>query len=218
MKPNSVVYNVDCLEYMRSLPDKHFDLCIADPPYVLDKKSSMGGPKLQHRAFSRGVIHDWDVRPTDEVFAEIMRVSKNQIIWGGNYFSLPPTRCFVCWDKVQPWPNFSQCELAWTSFDHPAKLFRYDNRTGNKIHPTQKPTELYAYLLKNFAIGGGKIFDPYLGSGSSRIASYKLGFDFVGCEINKEYFDLQQERFDRECKGVIGKEEHGAKVIQQSLF
>lgn len=218
MNPNSVVYNVDCLEYMRSLPDKHFDLCIADPPYGLDKKSSMGGPKLQNRAFSRGVIHDWDVRPTDEVFAEIMRVSKNQIIWGGNYFSLPPTRCFVCWDKVQPWPNFSQCELAWTSFDYPAKLFRYDNRTGNKIHPTQKPTELYAYLLKNFAIGGGKIFDPYLGSGSSRIASYKLGFDFVGCEINKEYFDLQQERFDRECKGVIGKEEHGAKIIQQSLF
>lgn len=154
MKPKSEVFNMDCLEYMRSLPDKHFDLCIADPPYGLDKKSSMGGPKLQNRAFSRGAIHDWDIRPTDEVFAEMMRVSKNQIIWGGNYFPLPPTRCFVCWDKVQPWPNFSQCEFAWTSFDYPAKLFRYDNRTGNKIHPTQKPTELYAYLLKNFAIGG----------------------------------------------------------------
>ena len=218
MKPISEVFNVDCLEYMRSLPDKHFDLCIADPPYGLDKKSTHGRGKLKNRIINRDCIHDWDIRPDAEVFEEMMRVSKQQIIWGGNYFPLPPTRCIICWDKVQPWSNFSQCEMAWTSFDYPAKMFRFDNRTTEKIHPTQKPIELYSYILMTFAKQGDKIFDPFLGSGSSRIASYKLGFDFVGCEINKEYFDLQQERFDRECKGVIGKEEHGAKVIQQSLF
>lgn len=218
MKPNSIVYNVDCLEYMRSLPDKHFDLLIADPPYGLDKKSTHGRGKLKNRIINRDSIHEWDKAPSEDVFAEMMRISKNQIIWGGNYFPLPPTRCFVCWDKVQPWENFSQCEFAWTSFSHPAKMFRFDNRTTQKIHPTQKPTELYAYLLRTFAKEGDKIFDPYLGSGSSRIAAYKMGFDFVGCEINKKFFDLQQERFDRECKGVIGKEGHVAKVIQQSLF
>ena len=217
-KPISEVLNVDCLEYMRSLPDKHFDLCIAYPPYGLDKKSSMGGPKLQNRAFSKGAIHDWDTRPDEEVFEEMMRVSKHQIIWGGNYFPLPPTRCFVCWDKVQPWSNFSQCEMAWTSFDYPAKMFRFDNRTGKKIHPTQKPIELYSYILKTFAKQGDKIFDPFLGSGSSRIAAYKMGFDFVGCEIDEEYFRLSDKRFQQECQGIIHQSGEAKPLVQYSLF
>ena len=98
---------------------------------------------------------EWDKAPSHEFFEELKRVSKHQIIWGGNYFDLPPTRCFVCWDKVQPWENFSQVEYAWTSFDYPSKIFKYDNRTGGKIHPTQKPTELYRYLLSIFAPVGG---------------------------------------------------------------
>ena len=144
-------------------------------------------------------------------------MSKNQIIWGGNYFDLPPTRCFVCWDKVQPWENFSQVEFAWTSFDYPAKLFRFDNRTGDKIHPTQKPVELYAYLLKTFAKKGDRILDTHLGSGSSRIATYKLGFDFYGCEIDKDYLDSMEERFKRESLGEF-KTKSGKIIKQLNLF
>lgn len=213
----SEVYNCDCLEYMKSLPDKYFDLCIADPPYGLDKKSTHGRGQLKNRIINRDCIHDWDIRPDAEVFKEIMRVSKHQVIWGGNYFPLPPTRCFVCWDKVQPWSNFSQCEMAWTSFDYPAKMFRFDNRTTKKIHPTQKPIELYAYVLTNFANEGDKIFDPFLGSGSSRIAAYKKGFDFYACELDKDYYQAQEERFKRECLGEL-KQSNGQIIKQQFLF
>ena len=151
----SQVYNTDCLEYMKSIPDKFFDLCIADPPYGLDKKSTYGRGKLKNRIINRESIHDWDTQPPKEVFDEIMRVSKNQIIWGGNYFELPPTRGIICWDKCQPWDNFSQIEMAWTSFDIPAKIFRFDNRTKDKIHPTQKPITLYSWILDNYLLGGG---------------------------------------------------------------
>lgn len=144
---------------------------------------------------------------------------------GGNYFPLPPTRCIVCWDKEQPWENFSQVELAWTSFDMPAKMFRKgsrggsvpDMRTVEKIHPTQKPVELYAYLLRVFAKPGDRIFDPMMGSMSSRIAAYKMGFDYVGCELDKEYFDKGCERFDEECLGVKHLK-NGRTLVQLSLF
>ena len=162
----SDVYNVDCSEYMKTLPDKAFALAIADPPYEIGtgnvnkgKSTYTGAGKLRGRVLNQqaGKFYEWDKAPRKEFFDELKRVSQNQIIWGGNYFDLPPTRCFVCWDKVQPWPNFSQAEYAWTSFDFPAKLFKFDNRTGDKIHPTQKPVELYAYLLEQFAqnLGGG---------------------------------------------------------------
>ena len=215
--PISEAYNIDCMEYMRGVPDGYFDIAIVDPPYGLDKKSTQGSGKLKGRTLNRGNIQQWDERPQAEYFNELRRVSKHQIIWGGNYFALPPTRCFVCWDKVQPWPNFSQCELAWTSYDKPAKLFRFDNRTKDKIHPTQKPIELYAWLLSTFAMGGGKILDTHLGSGSSRIAAYKMGYDFVGCEINEEYFRLAEERFKRECLGET-KLPNGETITQGSLF
>jgi site-specific DNA-methyltransferase (adenine-specific) len=126
-------------------------------------------------------------------------VSKNQVIWGGNYFDLPPTRGILIWDKLQPWDNFSQFELAWTSFDFPAGIFRYSNTGGanseEKIHPTQKPVPLYIYVLNRCAKPGDRILDTHLGSGSSRIAAYNLGFDFVGCEIDKDYFEAQEKRF-----------------------
>lgn len=107
----------------------------------------------------------------------------------------------ICWDKVQPWDNFSQVEIAWTSFDYPAKLFRFDNRCPGKFHPTQKPVALYSWILKNSAKPGDRILDTHLGSGSSRIAAYRLGFDFVGCELDREYYEKQEERFRRECLG-----------------
>lgn len=217
----SEVFNTDCLEYMRTLPDKCFQLAIADPPYGLEKRSTTTwgkGSHLINRAFCRENITDkWDKAPSEEFFTELERVSVNRIIWGGNYFPLPPTRCFICWDKVQPWENFSQVEFAWTSFDGPAQLFRFDNRTGDKIHPTQKPIELYAYLLNKYAKQGDRIFDPMMGSQSSRIAAYKMGFDYVGCELDKEYFSKGCERFDRECRGLY-RSDNGKTYQQTSIF
>lgn len=215
-KPKSEVFCMDCLAYMKTIPDKHFDLAICDPPYQLKKSSVQGSGKLKTRTLNK---HDmsWDIAPPPEYWQELFRISKNQIVWGGNYFDLPPTRCFICWDKVQPWENFSQVEYAWTSFDSPAQLFRFDNRTGNKIHPTQKPVELYAWLLRKYAKPGDRIFATMIGSGSSRIAAYKMGFDFVGCELDKEYFDKGCERFNRECKGEYVTLS-GRKVKELTLF
>lgn len=217
MKPKSEVFNVDCLDYMRGLPDNAFELAIADPPYGLDASSTQGAGKLKNRALNKGHIKLWDDAPGAEFFAELRRVSRREIIWGGNYFQLPPCRCFICWDKCQPWPNFSQVELAWTDYDMPAKLFSFDNRTTDKIHPTQKPVDLYAWTLRLFAQPGFTIFDPMMGSQSSRIAAYKMGFDYVGCELDKEYFDKGCERFERECLGVI-KTKDGRTIKEQTLF
>lgn len=222
----SKVFNVDCMVYMQSLPDNFFELAIVDPPYGIGAtKMSMGegfsggeykpktrlntgSGKLKNRILNTSDC-SWDNHAPDEnYFKELFRVSVNQIIWGGNYFNLPPTRCFVAWDKMQPWENFSQVELAWTSFDKPAKLYRQMNGGYNiekKIHPTQKPVELYEFLIDRFACVGDKIFDSHMGSGSSRIAAYRMGYDFYGCEINKEYFDASEQRFQKA-------------TIQQSLF
>lgn len=192
---NIRLYNGDCMEWMNDVPDKWYNLAIVDPPYQLPKDSSNGRGKLKNRVFNRGNIAErWDKKPSQEYFDELFRISKNQIIWGGNYFDLHPCRCFVCWDKCQPWENFSQVEMAWTSFDKPAKLFRYDNRRGGKIHPTEKPIELYAYLLNTFANKGDKIFDSHFGSLSIGIACYELGFELDACEIDKEYYDNALKR------------------------
>lgn len=221
--PISKVYNIDCMEYMCSIPDGFFDLAIVDPPYgIADNPSRHGGRgagKLKNRVLNANAakFKSWDIPPKKEYFNELFRVSKHQIIWGGNYFDLPPTRCFICWDKVQPWENFSQVEFAWTSFNYPAKIFKYDNRNGGKIHPTQKPIELYSFLLKTFSKCGDKVLDTHLGSGSSRIAAYKLEIDFYGCEIDKDYFDSMEERFRRECLGE-NKLRNGKTVKQLNLF
>lgn len=169
----------DCMEYMRGLEDDAFDLAIVDPPYGLPKDSTQGRGKLEYRILNVGHIQDWDVAPGKEYFDELFRVSKHQIIWGGNYFDLPPTRGIICWDKCQPWENFSQWEMGWTSFDTPASLFRFDNRTGDKIHPTQKPVDLYRWLLHKYAKGNWKVLDTHLGSGSSAIAAYMEGHELV---------------------------------------
>lgn len=214
--------NMDCMDYMRDLPDQSFDLAIVDPPYGISApkmkmgegycngrtyrggkgRLSTGSGKLKNRALNT-MNSDWDAKPPDaSYFEELRRVSKNQIIWGGNYFDLPPTRCVICWDKEQPWENFSQWEMAWTSFDQPAGIFRRQNgiREPGKIHPTQKPVKLYHYLLNRFAKPGMRILDTHLGSGSSAIAAHYFGCDFVGIEIDKTYYDAALHRFNQETQ------------------
>ncbi len=211
----SEVHNMDCMAFMRELPDKHFSLAIADPPYSIGIASN---PVRQKHMY--GEKKTWDNQlPTSEFFDELFRVSKNQIIWGGNYFGLPPNKHFLIWDKLQPFDlTLAMCEYAWSSFDKPAKLFRYSIHTEKeKIHVTQKPAALYAWILQNYAQAGDKIFDPMMGSQSSRIAAYKLGFDYWGCELDKDYFDAGNERFASECLGET-KTKNGKTVKQLSLF
>ena len=192
---NIRLYNGDCMEWMKGVPDKWYDLAIVDPPYGLSKKSTTGSGKHKNLILNKSNIADkWDKKPSKEYFDELFRISKNQIIWGGNYFDFPPCRCFVCWGKCKPWENFSQVEMAWTSFDKPAKLFKRDNRRGGKIHPTEKPIELYAYLLNTFANKGDKIFDSHFGSLSIGISCYEFGFELDACEIDKEYYDNALKR------------------------
>ena len=187
------LYFGDNMDYMRGLPDGAFDLAIVDPPYGLSAESVNGAGKLKSRALNVGIM-DWDVAPSAEYFVELFRVSKNQIIWGGNYFDLPPTRGIICWDKMQPWPNFSAWEMAWTSFDSVARIFKFDNKTTDKIHPTQKPVALYEWLLSKYAKEGDKILDTHLGSGSIAIACQTLGFELTGCELNAGYFESATKR------------------------
>ena len=186
------IHNQDCLEAMKLMKDNQFDLAIVDPPYgIIASGGQKGGvsEKYKNRAYTNGSIDDWDIKPNDRYFKELFRVSKNQVIWGGNYFDLPPTRGIIFWDKVQPFETYSKGELAWTSFTYPAKLFRYDNRYKGKIHPTQKPVKLYEWLLMNYAKEGDKILDTHLGSGSIAIACHNLGYDLTGFELDKEYYD-----------------------------
>ena len=150
----------------------------------------------------RKKIIAWDVAPGEDYFKELFRVSRNQIIWGGNYFALPPTRCFLIWRKLTISENFTMamCEYAWTSFNSNAKLFECapQGRPGDdRFHPTQKPIALYKWILSRYAKPGDKILDTHLGSGSSRIAAWDMGFDFVGCEIDKTYFELMEQRFQK---------------------
>ena len=217
--PISEVYNIDCMEYMKSIPDKFFHLAVVDPPYGIGA-SEMTMGKGKNKKYQKG--KGWDPKPPDDkYFSELFRVSHNQIIWGGNYFinNLTPTRCFIIWDKQQPESlSFASCEFAWTNYDRSAKTFymRPQNADVVRMHPTQKPISLYAWILKNYAKEGDKILDTHLGSGSSRIAAYKLGFDFYATELDKEYFDAQEERFRCECFGEI-KTEKGT-LVQTSLF
>ena len=183
---------MDCLEAMKQMDDNQFDLAIVDPPYGININSS---GRLGHYG---GKGKNWDKEtPKKKYFDEIMRVSSNQIIWGANYFSMPPTRCFLIWDKKQPHGvSFASCEYAWTSFNQSAKTFykRPQGADEQRIHPTQKPVKLYEWILDNYANEGDKILDTHLGSGSIAIACHNRGFDLTGFEIDKEYFDNACER------------------------
>nr|DAG64906.1 MAG TPA: adenine specific DNA methyltransferase [Caudoviricetes sp.] len=252
-----IALNCDCMEYMRTVPDKYFDLACVDPPYgdasqsVNAERADPRGAEIPQRegeirrtrqlgrqvrswqrfgerfskydlgAMSRtggtwaakyqtGGIFDedirtWDKAPPKEYFDELFRISKNQIIWGGNYFDLPPTRCFIILRKKQvPTEGFSMSpvEYAWTSFFRNAEMYEAYTNGGSgredRFHPTQKPIELYEWTFRKFANAGDRIIDTHLGSGSSRIAAYRLGLEFVGCELYKPYSDKSCERFERE--------------------
>lgn len=190
------LYNCDCMEGMKQFPDKYFELAIVDPPYGIGDKFKGGATGKMN--FNEIVSKGWDDAPSKEYFAELFRVSKNQIIWGGNYFGLPPTRCFIMWDKlISEDFSLAMAEMAWTSFDKLAKIFRMATpKDGPKIHPTQKPIQLYKWLLMNYAKQGDKIIDTHTGSASSLIACYDMGFDYIGFEIDKDYFDGAQKRIE----------------------
>jgi|SRR3990172_347972 len=191
--------NIDCMELMAKYPDKYFDLAIVDPPYGIGISSN---PVRQ--------MHDkkkWDNAIPDEAyFKELMRVSKNQIVWGGNYFPLPPSQGFLIWDKKQPQDfSLAMCEFAWSSIQSPAKMFRYSVLTErDKIHPTQKPKQLYRWILKLYAKEGDKILDTHLGSGSIAIAVEnmngfeKLNLSLTASEIDTEYFEEMMKRIQNE--------------------
>jgi site-specific DNA-methyltransferase (adenine-specific) len=212
------------MEAMSQMRDNEFDLAIVDPPYGIEvnkkfKAKDTKDPRTGGiiRSKRKDKLVDWDKkRPKPKYFTELQRVSINQIIFGGNYFAdlLPPKSCWIVWDKVNGKSNFADCELAWTSFNTAVRQLEYmwciaqgkgvengrieqgNNKLWEKrIQLTQKPVILYKWLLKNYAKEGDRILDTHLGSGSSRIAAYDMGFDFVGYEIDADYFEAQEKRF-----------------------
>jgi len=224
------VFNMDCMEYMRTLPDKAFQLAIADPPYGVSYARGKNGYGVTVDKLPTHSDVDWDAKIPDKAFFdELLRVSDKVIIWGGNYFThlLPVSKCWIVWDKCDGMENksvFADAELAWTNMTKVVSLYRLRQlgfisatQDSDRIHPTQKPTELYAWLLRKYATEGDRIFDPMMGSQSSRIAAYKMGFDYVGCELDKEYFTKGCERFDKECKGET-KTADGHIIKQTTLW
>lgn len=198
--------HINNMEYMATQPDNAFDLAIVDPQYGIGED---GG--ANRRGLSKHQKKHWDSAiPSAQYFDNLFAISKNQIIFGGNYFTdfLRPSRCWVVWDKKLYNSDFSDFELAWLSFDRGTKLFQYSKNGGSRtpaacadiIHPTQKPVALYRWLLENYAKPGQRIIDTHLGSGSSAIAAHYFGCDFVGCEIDKDYFEAAKKRFDKETR------------------
>ena len=197
-QPFSEVYNEDCIDVMKRYPDKYFDLAVVDPPYgsfngTIERTGGSWSKKYQRD----NSIKDWDFVPTDEYFNELFRVSKNQIIWGGNYFDLPPSKHFLIWEKLSISESFSMamCEYAWSSINDNAKLFKHRPQRENGIHPTQKPVKLYDWIFNKYATEGMKILDTHLGSASSRISANKFKLNFVGCEIDTKYFNDGNKRY-----------------------
>ena len=209
----SEVYNIDCMEYMKTLPDNFADLALVDPPYGISVNMNAGRKK--DTKSKKRAIKKWDNEtPSEEYFLELFRVSKNQIIFGANHMIDKiklPSAGWIFWDKcVAKGCSFSDGELAWTSFNRALKkaVIAYSGfigMEGEKFHPTTKPVKLYNWLLQNYAKPGDKILDTHLGSGSSRIAAYDLGFDFYGCELDAEYHRAQEKRFAKH-------------IAQQKLF
>ena len=200
--PLSELYNMDCVLGMKHYPDKYFDLAIVDPPYGIGASEMQMGNNAKKK-WSKG--KNWDNEtPTTEYWEQLFRVSKNQIVWGGNYFELPLTKSWLVWDKNNGESGFADGEMAWTSFNKPMRIKKIHwtgsasnwEDTNGKIHPTQKPLFLYDWILHKYAKPNDLILDTHLGSGSSRIAAYKGGFNFVGFEIDQEYYEKQEKRFN----------------------
>lgn len=204
--------NIDCMEYMAGLPDKAFELAIVDPPYGIGENGSNNKSRgklaiaKDYKAFAGDDIEP----PNLQYFQELKRVSKNQVIWGANHFCSVfggSSSCWIVWDKMTGASDFADCELAYTSFKTAVRLFQFRwsgmlqgdmKNKEHRIHPTQKPKKLYEWLLINYAKEGDRVLDTHLGSGSSAIAAHYGGFDFVGCELDQDYYKAAKERFERE--------------------
>ena len=198
-----LITNEDNMELMARYEDNHFDLAIVDPPYGIGANK-----EKEHNGWKSYGVKEWDNDiPTREYFSELFRVSKNQIVWGGNYMTefLPPKMCWLMWDKGQRDFSLADGELAWTSFDKALRIFNMSRATamqdakknGSKIHATQKPVKLYEWLLMNYAKQGDKILDTHLGSGSIALACHNLGYDLTACELDKEYYDAAIKRIEQ---------------------
>jgi site-specific DNA-methyltransferase (adenine-specific) len=202
--PSSELFNMDCIAGMKHYPDKYFDLAIVDPPYGLGSKLAHAGngKNAQSKFTDDFKLKNWDNQiPPYEYFIELFRVSKNQIIWGGNYFldHLPSTRGFITWDKMVFIPTMSRIEMAWTSFDKLPLLVQINNNDANRIHLTQKPIKLYDACINYAKLeAGSKILDTHLGSGSSRISAYFNKMNFVGFEVDAEYCEMSNKRFNND--------------------
>jgi site-specific DNA-methyltransferase (adenine-specific) len=209
IQPKSIVYLEDCIQGMKRYADNHFDIAIVDPPYGIDinnQSQGKGGGVAKKIEYTK---KDWDKQAPDfDYFNELFRVSKNQIIWGANHFieKIPyNASCWIVWNKENGETDFADCELAWTSFETAVRMFKWKwagmlqqnmKNKEQRIHPTQKPIALYDWILSKYAKPTDLILDTHLGSGSSRIAAYKGGFDFVGFEIDAEYYEKQEKRFN----------------------
>ena len=201
--PSSEVYLEDCVKALKRFNDNHFDLAIVDPPYGLGLGTvsipSEKNTNSQQKFYKDLKSKRWDDNtPNKEYFDELKRVSKNQIVWGGNYMAehLGNTKCIIIWDKMTYIPTMSQYEFAFCSFNKHPKMVKINSTDIDRMHPTQKPIKLYDWLLHHYAKEGDLILDTHLGSGSSRIAAYKGGFNFVGFEIDAEYYEKQEKRFN----------------------
>jgi site-specific DNA-methyltransferase (adenine-specific) len=199
---NIEYYNEDCMIGMARYPNKYFDLAIVDPPYGIGAENGTGD-------YSKAVVKTgkkWDVAPPQAYFNELFRVSKRQVIWGGNYFTLPISRGWICWYKTDEIKgrDFSEFELAWHSENVPARhaVLKPFIRGGERIHPTQKPVALYKWLLTNYAKQGDLILDTHVGSASSLIACYDLGFDAVGFELDEDYYQASLERLQKHQRQI----------------
>lgn len=197
------------MELMARYPDKYFDLAIVDPPYGIgagvDKRikiETRSNNNFRAKYARPGGIR-WDNEPPKEnYFDELFRVSKNQIIWGGNYFKLSPTKCIVVWDKMTYIPSMSQIEIAWTSFKNHSQLVKINSNQVDRFHISQKPIKLYKWLLDKYAKPGNKILDTHLGSGSIAIACHDYGFDLTACELDVEYYDKAMQRINNHIKQI----------------
>lgn len=186
------LYNTDCMTALRDMPDNMYDLAIVDPPYGIKRFAK------RTRVDKTGKINKWDTKPSAEYFDELRRVSVHQIIWGANNFDLPSSEYFLIWNKEQPLDNFSSLEYAWVSpnLKKPAKMYTYGihKLMGQKIHPTQKPVELYQWILSKYAKQGDRILDTHLGSGSIALACHTMGYSLDAYEIDAEYYAAAQAR------------------------
>ena len=188
------IINADCMDILKQLPDKCIDLVLTDPPYGIGNKFK-GGTNSKLNKFNNIVNKGWDNAPSEEYFNEILRVSKNQIIWGGNYFNLAPTRCFLIWDKMISFDfSLAMAEYAWTSFDKLAKIYKMPSEKKFREHPTQKPLKLFEMILRDYSNENDLILDCFSGSGTTAVACHNLKRRFICIEKDYDYWKASVER------------------------